>query len=142
MKIGFEGKLYHGTAGTAAATEATNVKDLTLDFSATEVDATTRANGGYKGYVRGLKDIAISGKSNWDPADAFLAALKTSFIDGTPVAIKMLDVVGGDGPDGDFICTKFPRSENLDGVMEIDWSLKPYAAASRVMDWSEPTPST
>lgn len=140
MKIGFEGKLYHGTAGTTAATEATNVKDLTLDLSASEIDASTRGNGGYKGYLRGLKDVGISGKSNWNSTDTFLTALRTSFINGTAVAIKALDSASGSGPDGDFICTKFPRSENLDGVMEIDWSVKPYAAAARAVTWA--TPST
>ena len=123
----------------------TNVKDLTLDLSASEVEATTRANGGWKGFLRGLKDGAIEWKSNWKSDDQFLLDCLDSWLNGTPLAFFISDG-DGVGLDGDFQVIKFPRQENLDSPQEITIAIKPHADATRVPTWVDgtvtPPPST
>ena len=46
--LGLDAKLFRGTAGSQAATEVTNVKDLTLNLESGEADVTTRATQGWK----------------------------------------------------------------------------------------------
>ena len=40
-------------------TEIEAVKDVTLSVDAAEVDITTRASGGWKEYVAGLRDVTL-----------------------------------------------------------------------------------
>ena len=53
--LGLDAKLFRGTAGTQAATEVTNVKDLTVTLESGEADVTTRATSGWKASVATLK---------------------------------------------------------------------------------------
>lgn len=142
LKLGFEAKLFCGEAGTKPTEEMDNVKDLALDLSASEVDATTRAMGGWKAVLRGLKDVSVEWKSNWDPEDEFLQDCLQSFLEGTPLAFFISDG-DGYGIDGDFQVMKFPNQQDLDNAQEITISIKPHAGASRVPTWVEPAaPST
>lgn len=138
VKLGAEAKLFSGEAGSQPTEEMKNVKDLTLDINASEVDATTRANGGWKGWLRGLKDGAVEWKSNWDAEDEFLQDCLASFLDGTAIAFFVSDG-DGSGLDADFQVMKFPISQNLDAGQEITISIKPHAAAARVPTWIDGT---
>ena len=41
-KLGLDAKIFHGTAGTKATTEMSNVTDVTLNLETGEADITTR----------------------------------------------------------------------------------------------------
>ena len=45
-KLGLDAKIFHGTAGTKATTEMSNVTDVTLNLETGEADITTRAAEG------------------------------------------------------------------------------------------------
>jgi predicted secreted protein len=135
-RIGINGKLYYGVAGTAAATEATNVRDVTFDPKRDEVDATTRQHGGWKAYLGGLKDFSIEWESNWDSADAFILACLNSFLGGTAIALKCLDTTAGEGADGDFQIMGLAQSQPNSGVMSVKITAKPHAGSTRLMIWS------
>jgi len=135
-RTGISGILYYGAAGSSASTEATNVRDVTLDLKRDEAEATTRAHDGWKAYLGGLKDITLDWESNWDSADAFILACLASFLNGTAIALKCLDVSGGEGVDGDFQVMSFNRAEPNSGVMAVKITAKPHAAATRLQTWS------
>lgn len=139
-RIGILGRLYYGEAGEAD-TPAENIRDLTLNLTGDEVDATTRAHGGYKGYLRGLKDVAIDWKMNADGTDLFYQALRNSFLHGTPLALAVLDESGGAGIDADFVVVSCPRAEPNSAVMEISVSVKPAAGTDRTAEWTAVGPS-
>jgi len=141
MRLGIQGRLYYGTAGTTADTPAENIRDLTLDLKGDEVDATTRAHGGFKGYMRGLKDCAVDWKMNADGSDAFYQALRNSFTEGTGIALAVLDEEGGVGIDADFQVISCPRAEPNSGVMEITIAVKPHADTDRAAEWTTEGPS-
>jgi hypothetical protein len=140
-RIGIEGRLYYGAAEAQADTPAENIRDLTLDLKADEVDASTRAHGGYKAYLRGLKDCSVDWKMNADGSDAFYQALRNSFTEGTAIALAVLDEEGGAGIDADFQVISCPRAEPNSGVMEITIAVKPHADTDRTVEWTATGPS-
>jgi predicted secreted protein len=135
-RTGINGKLSYGIAGSAAATEATNVRDVTFDPKRDEVDATTRAHGGWKAYLGGLKDFSIEWESNWDAEDAFILACLASFLNGTAIALKCLDTTAGEGAFGDFQIMGLAQAQPNSGVMAVKITAKPHAGAAGLMVWS------
>ena len=68
-KLGFEPKMYIGPAGSAPATEAKNVKDVTVNLESAEVDASSRQSGIFKFYLAGQIDPSIEFTMNADADD-------------------------------------------------------------------------
>jgi len=123
-KIGLEGKLYRGTAGSTATTEVTNVKDLSDEIDADVAEISNRAGGGWKSYRPTLKDVNLSWNMLWDPACAHCLFFKNAFLNGTPIALAVLDGAGGKGLDADFYVTKWGRNEPLTEGMEVPVEVK------------------
>ena len=44
-KMGFEGKIYYGTAGSTASNELTNSRDITYGFDTGDGETTVRGDG-------------------------------------------------------------------------------------------------
>ena len=122
--LGMNAKLYFGTAGTAAATEMSNVRDVTLTLEAGEADVTTRANQGWRATAPTLRECSVEFEMVWDPDDAGFTALKTAFLASSLVALKVLDKTGGQGPDGDFSITSFSRNEALEEAITVNVTAK------------------
>ncbi len=137
-KLGLEGKLYHGAAGSTANTELANVKDLTLNLESSEADVTTRANNGWRATVAALKDASIEWEMVWDSDDAGFTAIKNAYFNGTPIALAILDGVNGEGLDADFAITGFSRSEPLEEAMSVSVTAKP-TYSTRAPQWVEPS---
>ena len=57
--LGLEAKLFYGAAGATAATEMTNVKDVTLNMETGEADVTTRAAEGWRLTAATLKEASV-----------------------------------------------------------------------------------
>ena len=65
IKIGLEAKLFYGTAGSQASTEAKNVKDVTLSLEAGSADITTRAANGWRVKKATLKEGSLEFGMNY-----------------------------------------------------------------------------
>ena len=122
--LGMNAKLYHGTAGTTAATEMGNVRDVTLTLEAGEADVTTRANQGWRATAPTLRECSVEFEMVWNPSDAGFTAIKTAFLTAGMVALKILDQEGGQGPDGDFSITSFSRNEALEEAVTVSVTAK------------------
>lgn len=125
LRLGMDAKLYYGAAGGTAATELTNVKDVTLSLETGEADVTTRANEGWRATVATLKDGSVEFEMVWDTQDAGFAAIKDAFFNNTPIALAILDGEGGSGLDADFTITSFSRSEALEEAITVSVTAKP-----------------
>lgn len=123
-KVGLDGKLYYGTAGSTATNELTIVRDVTADIAVDEADASTRASG-WKDYIPTMKDMTLTFDIVNDPSNAGYQALRAACMAGTPIALRSLDSASGEGPDADFCVYGFPRSEPLGDVQTISLTCKP-----------------
>ena len=139
IKLGMEAKLYYGAAGTTAATELTNVKDVTLNLESGEADVTTRANAGWRATVGTLKTGSVEFEMIWDSDDLGFTAIKDAYFANTPIALAILDEAGGEGLDADFSITSFSRKEALEEAITVSVTAKP-TYSTRAPAWVEPTP--
>ena len=136
IRLGMEAKLYHGPAGTTAATEMPNVKDVTLNLEKGEADVTTRGNQGWRATVGTLKDGSIEFVMIWDSSDSGFAAIKTAYFTNAPLALLVLDAEDGEGLDADFSVTNFSRNEPLEEAITVDVTVKP-TYSTRAPTWVE-----
>ena len=138
IKLGMEAKLFYGVAGATAATELTNVKDVTLNLESGEADVTTRGNAGWRATVGTLKTGSVEFEMIWDSADAGFAAIKDAYFNNTPIALAILDGAGGEGLDADFSITNFSRKEALEEAITVSVTAKP-TYSTRAPAWVTPT---
>ena len=122
--LGKDGKLYFGVAGTTAATEMGNVRDVTLTMEAGTADVTTRANFGWRATAPTLRECTCEFEMVWDPADPGFTAIKNAFLASALIALKILDQANGQGPDGDFAITSFSRKEALEEAIIVSVTAK------------------
>jgi len=122
--LGMNAKLYYGAAGSSAATEMGNVKDVTLTLEAGEADVTTRANSGWRATAPTLRECTVEFEMVWDPTDAGFTAIKNAFLSAGLIALKVLDQAAGQGPDGDFAITSFSRNEALEEAITVSVTAK------------------
>ena len=133
--LGLDAKLFRGTAGSQAATEVTNVKDLTLNLESGEADVTTRATQGWKATAATLKEASLEFTILYDPADADFTAFQTAYFSNTPLALVVSD--GQDtahGLDADFSITAFSVEQPLEEAMSVSVTAKP-TASTRAPQW-------
>ena len=110
--LGLDAVLYRGTAGQKAATEVTNVKDLTINLESGEADVTTRATEGWKASIAPLKEGSLEFGMLYDTADADFQAFQSAYFSNTPLALFVSDGAGT-GLDADFSITGFSITQNL-----------------------------
>ena len=77
--LGLNAKLLRGTAGSTAATEVKNVKDLTLNLESGEADVTTRATGGWRASAATLKEASLEFGILYDTEDADFQAFQEAY---------------------------------------------------------------
>ena len=133
--LGLDAKLFRGTAGTQAATEVTNVKDLTLNLESGEAAVTTRATQGWKATAATLKEASLEFTILYDPSDADFTAFQTAYFSNTPIALFVSD--GQDtahGLDADFSITAFSVEQPLEAAMSVSVTAKP-TASTRAPQW-------
>jgi hypothetical protein len=66
----------------------------------------------------------INSSSRVKPGDAGFTAMKTAFLTSSLIALKILDKVNGQGPDGDFAITSFSRNEALEEAIKVNVTAK------------------
>jgi hypothetical protein len=116
-----------------------NVKDLTLSLEKDETDVTTRASGGWKEFVDGMKDATVEFGMLWDTGDADFDAFQGAFINNTSVEILVLDglvaTTGSEGLRATMMVKSFTRNENLGEALMVDVSLRPVKNANSAPVW-------
>lgn len=128
--LGFQAKLFRGTAGTTAATEMKNVKDLTPNMETNQIDVTTRATDGWRMWASGLKDASLELQAQYDPNDADWLFLHNAFMSNTPIALFVSDGLGN-GIDCDWIVTAESDPQPLEEAIVSNYTLKPTSKAGR-----------
>lgn len=113
--VGSDCKMYIIDGGNEI--EVTRVRDNEMACSASEVDATSRANLGWRNKRAGLKEWGDSFDMVNDSADTAYQRLRTAFANNTVVVVKILDKTSGEGLQGDAYVTEFARSEPLDDIV-------------------------
>lgn len=133
-RMGFEGKLYYGTAGSTAGTELTIARDVSYKFEPTKADISDR------GSIIDLMDVAgiafsIEFEINNQDSNAFVALARAAASTGGAMAFKTLDKTSGWGVDGDFIVTE-DESQALRDAQRLKFTLDPTDKAGRVPTWA------
>lgn len=124
IRMGIEGKLYHGTAGSTAATEVSNCRDVSIEISGVEADISMRAS---RIALTGLcmVEVSIEWEMNWSDTDASCSTLFGALANGTVLALRTKDYASGKGFDGDVVITKGPKKEPLKEGQKITFTAKP-----------------
>ena len=131
--LGLNAKLFRGTAGTQAAVEMKNVKDLTLNIESGEADVTTRKAQGWRQSIATLKSATVEFEMNYDTEDADFIALQAAFFGGTALSFFITDG-SGTGLDADFTILNFNIGQPLEEAMTVSVTIKP-TDSSRAPVW-------
>ncbi len=132
--LGLDAKLMRGTAGATAATEVTNVKDLSLNLESGDADVTTRATQGWKASVATLKEASLEFSMLYDTENADFTAFQTAYFSNTPLALFVTDG-NGSGLDADWSITGFSMEQNLEEAVTVSVTAKP-TASTRAPSWT------
>lgn len=135
---GYTGKLYFKTSSGGTFTEAPNVKDVKVNISASAISRTTREHLGFNSVQQGLRDLSIEFQVPWNNTDAFCAALRTAVWTGSSVWFRVADAALGEGPEGEFVITDFPRNEAMNDGMVCD--VKAEFGGDAAPTWYDGTP--
>ena len=124
-KMGYEGKLYYGAAGSTASTAITNSRDIKYDVNPVTGDTTVRGTGASVPIRTGRTvalEVALTFtmivKSNDTTLTALLAAART----GAPVALRYITDTGGTGLDADCVISA-SNGAPLGGEQTVDFAL-------------------
>jgi len=126
-RMGFEGKIYYGPAGTTAPTEIGNTGDINYDF---DYDAGSTLERGTDGLPPidhesvTVRKVEIGFKMKNKDSDTTLTALLTAAYGGQPVAIRTKDKAAGKGFDGDCVL-KVKHGKPINGEQMFDFTAKP-----------------
>lgn len=124
IKLGLKCKAFRGTAGTTAATEMKNIKDVTLTMENGEADITTRKADGWHVYAATLKDATIEFGMLYDPEDEDLKAVSAAYFGNTPLALFISDG-DGNGLDCDAMITQFNVEQPLEEGVSVSVTARP-----------------
>lgn len=132
---GWEQKLYHGTAGSTAATQITNAMDIDLDATVDYGETTARGAGTlipHKDRGPVAIDAKITFKMIVKDSDTSLVALlaAATTTTPTPLAIKYVNSVTGTVFDGDCYL-KAKDSAPLGGAAAYDFEAIPTTDGGR-----------
>ena len=137
IKIGLDAKLLYGPAGAQGATEAKNVKDVSLSLEAGSADITTRAANGWRVKKATLKEGSLEFEMNFDSEDTFCTTVVNNFMSGTAMAFFVSD--GADnGLDADFTLTNCSMEQPLEEAITLSITAEPTitgGTTSRAPSW-------
>ena len=105
-KMGFEGQIFRGAAGSTAATQLTNVGDINYNIETEKGSTLVRGDGSAPPITTEsvtARTVSIEFTMKNDTTDTSFEALRVAAFAGTAVAIRTKDHSTGKGFDGD--CT-------------------------------------
>lgn len=127
-KMGFEGILYYGAAGSTASTQLTGCRDIKFELKTTKGDTMRRGTSTTAptatSAVTGFECVLEFDIMN-DTSDTSLAAMRTAANTGAAVALRGKDYSAGKGPDSDFIL-EFSNPWTLKSEQLITITATPY----------------
>lgn len=129
--LGYANHLYYNTGsyGSPTWTLISNVADCKVLIETDEVDATTRAGGGFFIAEPGLHKISIEWSMIYDGTDTAFLALRTAALARTSIEFLALDGLSGTtGSLGIRATCKlfgFPKDEAIAGITKVDMKAKP-----------------
>jgi len=94
-------------------------RDVTVNRSATAIDATTRGGNGWREKCQGLKEWGLSTDAVWIPDDAAYTLVRDAFNNGTVLAVEITDTDGNKDTGSAFV-TDLSRPEPLDDVVSVN----------------------
>lgn len=133
VKMGFEGMLYYGTAGTTAATLLENTKDITLNMEVERGNTTVRGDSSGPPIETEdvtLRRVGIEFVMINDITDTAFAALNQAAADGVGVALRGKDYTSGKGPDADFTLS-VSKPWPLNGEQVVTFTASPSRSYGR-----------
>lgn len=133
-RIGWEGVLKRGTAGSSANTTILNCQDASYGVTPEKGDTSSRASRFSVERVT-LIGISIEWTMLQDENDTSLTALKAAAVAGTAVALLTEDYASGYGVDGDFT-VGFDKGEPLRGEQTVKFTATPTDENGRFPTWS------
>jgi hypothetical protein len=133
-KMGFEGLLLWGAAGSTGTTELKIVRDVSYSFENSEADISDRNSIIDLADVAGVK-FGLEFEVNNQTTNAFIAAARAASIAGTAIAFRTRDVAAGWGVDGDFIVA-VSETQPLRDAQRLAIKATPTDKNGRVPTWS------
>ena len=127
IKMGFEGIIYTGSPGSTASGQALNTRDVKITLDPQMGDTTARGDSS----VPPIETEQVS-TMKWsatvtmlrDLADSQVNTLMSAAAACTPVALRMIDHLSGQGFDGD--CNvKVEQGIPLKGEQTVDFTFTP-----------------
>lgn len=123
-KMGFEGQIFYGAAGSTATNQLLNARDITETFD-TEEGSTKRRGDGSTPPMNSFRVVGRTYSLEWQMIhktdDSYLTAMIAAAVAGTPVAIRTKSYSSGLGYDGD-MNLKFKRGKPLNGEQTFDFT--------------------
>lgn len=107
-----------GASGTPSWAELTLVKDATVTLEKDAAENSSRATGGWKSYIDGMKDVTIEAEIDYEIADAQVEIVRAAYFGNTLVGVQAFDD-NGEGVQGSFIVTQFTVNEPLNEAVSI-----------------------
>lgn len=151
INLGFNGKVYYGTAGSARTpwgtptngistgalpgglTEMSSIRSVNDGDTMGEADGTTRASKGVKIAIPALQEIDVELEMPWQPADPGFVQLRAAYYGRKTIPLAIMDsdatVSGAIGIYADFAVLQFPREEPEDKEMMCKIRVKPGVSA-------------
>lgn len=128
-RMGIEGQLLYGAAGSTAATPLA-CRDLSLTITPTEADVSDRST------PVELTDVALYGvelsfEVNNNDQNPFIGAVRTAAVTRGAIAFRTRDRAAGWGIDADFI-VRLEESQALKDAQRIRIVAKPTDKAGRI----------
>ncbi len=127
FKMGFQGLVYYGAAGSEATTLITNSRDMSITPGHATGDTTVRGDGTAPP-IETKQVTKRTWSCDWtmleETNDTTLEALRVAVAAGAPVALRMKDHSAGKGFDGDVILTQ-KTGKPLEGEATIDFTATP-----------------
>ena len=122
MKIGLNGKAYHGVAGAEPSDEIPAIRDVTLTIEVNAVELNSRLSNWAENEA-GIRKAKVDFDMVWDGTLADQTAMQTAALAGTKRAFKFLDATLGYGYWGDFVISGFGMNQPLEDGTTIPVSL-------------------
>jgi hypothetical protein len=137
---GFQCKLMHnsGTFGTPVWAESDAVRNATLDVGEGEVDASSRASGGWKLSETTLSEATLNVTFVKEKTDASFVAIESAAKAKTALELAALD--GPDGVGTDYLdamwkAFSWNETQDLEGILIIEAVFKPCPDADLSPTW-------
>lgn len=139
---GFACVLMHnsGTFASAVWAACGAVRNATLDLGNGEVDATSRASGGYKQSETTLTEATLNVTFVVNKSDTTYVAIESAAKAKTPLELAVLDGPNGTGTDwfdAMWKAVSWGAPQELEGILTVDAVFKPCPDASLSPTWGD-----